>query len=159
LITNQLNHERVTLCSTGVIERAFTDIRQWAADTHLPDGRRIIDQDWVQLNLARVFSDLEVLRLMNWQVSWEATQGVLDVGHCSAIKVFGTEYYLEAFRLLMEILGPVAYLEEGTPGAVLASRLEMLYRGMLILTFGGGTNELQRDLITMFSLGFPRAAR
>jgi alkylation response protein AidB-like acyl-CoA dehydrogenase len=73
--------------------------------------------------------------------------------------VFGTEYYLEAFRLLMEILGPVAYLEEGTPGAVLASRLEMLYRGMLILTFGGGTNELQRDLITMFSLGFPRAAR
>jgi hypothetical protein len=40
-----------------------------------------------------------------------------------------------------------------------ASRLEMLYRGMLILTFGGGTNELQRDLITMFSLGFPRAAR
>jgi alkylation response protein AidB-like acyl-CoA dehydrogenase len=159
LITNQLNHERVTLCSTGVIERAFTDIRQWSADTTLPDGRRIIDQDWVQLNLARVFSDLEVLRLMNWQVSWEATQGVLDVGHCSAIKVFGTEYYLEAFRLLMEILGPVAYLEEGTPGAVLASRLEMLYRGMLILTFGGGTNELQRDLITMFSLGFPRAAR
>lgn len=159
LITNQLNHERVTLCSTGVVERAFTDIRQWAADTLLPDGRRVIDQEWVQLNLARVFADLEVLRLMNWQVSWEATQGVLDVGHCSAIKVFGTEYYLEAFRLLMEVLGPVAYLTEGTPGAVLASRLEMLYRGMLILTFGGGTNELQRDLITMFSLGFPRAAR
>ena len=159
LITNQLNHERVTLCSTGVVERAATDIRAWAAETLLPDGRRVIDQEWVQLNLAKVFADLEVLRLMNWQVSWEATQGVLDVGHCSAIKVFGTEYYLEAFRLLMEILGPVAYLEEGSPGAVIASRLEMLYRGMLILTFGGGTNELQRDLITMFSLGFPRAAR
>jgi alkylation response protein AidB-like acyl-CoA dehydrogenase len=159
LITNQLNHERVTLCSTGVVERAFTDIRQWAADTKLPDGRRVIDQEWVQLNLAKVFAELDVLRLMNWQVGWEATQGKLDVGHCSAIKVFGTEYYLEAFRLLMEVLGPVAYLEQGTPGAVLASRLEMLYRGMLILTFGGGTNELQRDLITMFSLGFPRAAR
>ena len=65
----------------------------------------------------------------------------------------------EAFRLLFEILGPVGYLTQGTPGAVVRARLETMYRGMLILTFGGGTNEMQRDLITMFSLGFPRAAR
>jgi alkylation response protein AidB-like acyl-CoA dehydrogenase len=159
LITNQLNHERVTLCSTGVVERALTDIRAWAQATELPDGRRVVDQEWVQLNLARVHAKLDVLRLMNWQSAWEATQGVLDIGHCSAIKVYGTEFYLEAFRLLFEILGPPGYLKAGSPGAVLQSRLEGLYRGMLILTFGGGTNEMQRDLITMFSLGFPRAAR
>ena len=159
LITNQLNHERVTLCSTGVVERALTDIRAWAQQTSLPDGRRVIDQEWVQLNLARVHAKLEALRLMNWQSAWEATKGVLDIGHCSAIKVYGTEFYLEAFRLLFEILGPPGYLKAGTPGAVLQSRLEALSRGMLILTFGGGTNEMQRDLITMFSLGFPRAAR
>jgi 3-oxocholest-4-en-26-oyl-CoA dehydrogenase alpha subunit len=159
LITNQLNHERVTLCSTGVVERALTDIRSWAQTTTLPDGRRVVDQEWVQLNLARVHAKLDVLRLMNWQSAWEATRGVLDIGHCSAIKVYGTEFYLEAFRLLFEILGPAGYLRSGTPGAILQSRLEALYRGMLILTFGGGTNEMQRDLITMFSLGFPRAAR
>jgi 3-oxocholest-4-en-26-oyl-CoA dehydrogenase alpha subunit len=159
LITNQLNHERVTLCSTGVVERALTDIRAWAQSTTLPDGRRVVDQEWVQLNLARVHAKLDVLRLMNWQSAWEATRGVLDIGHCSAIKVYGTEFYLEAFRLLFEILGPPGYLRSGTPGAILQSRLEALYRGMLILTFGGGTNEMQRDLITMFSLGFPRAAR
>jgi alkylation response protein AidB-like acyl-CoA dehydrogenase len=159
LITNQLNHERVTLCSTGVIERAYDDILAWARETELPAGGRVIDQEWVQMNLARVFAGLDVLRLMNWQSAWEATEGTLDIGHCSAIKVYGTEFYLEGFRLLMEILGPRAYLKTGTPGAVLASRLETLYRGMLILTFGGGVNEMQRDLITMFSLGFPRAAR
>jgi 3-oxocholest-4-en-26-oyl-CoA dehydrogenase alpha subunit len=159
LITNQLNHERVTLCSTGVIERGLADISAWARQTMLPDGRRVIDQEWVQLNLARVHAKLDVLRLMNWQSAWEATQGKLDIGHCSAIKVYGTEFYLEAFKLLMEILGPPGYLKAGTPGAVLQSRLESNYRGMLILTFGGGTNEMQRDLITMFSLGFPRAAR
>ena len=43
---------------------------------------------------------------MNWQVADEATKGVLDIGHCSAIKVYGTEFYLEALRLLAEILGP-----------------------------------------------------
>ncbi|MGA0204782.1 MAG: acyl-CoA dehydrogenase family protein, partial [Ilumatobacteraceae bacterium] len=159
LITNQLNHERVTLCSTGVVERALADTLEWAKNTTLPDGRRVADQEWVQLNLARVHAKLDVLRLMNWQSAWEATQGVLDVGHCSAIKVYGTEFYLEAFRLLFEILGPPGYLKSGTPGSILKARLENLYRGMLILTFGGGTNEMQRDLITMFSLGFPRAAR
>ncbi len=159
LITNQLNHERVTLCSTGVVERALADTLEWAKKTNLPDGRRVADQEWVQLNFARVHSKLDVLRLMNWQSAWEATQGKLDVGHCSSIKVYGTEFYLEAFRLLFEILGPPGYLKQGTPGSVLRARLESLYRGMLILTFGGGTNEMQRDLITMFSLGFPRAAR
>ncbi|MGD9704692.1 MAG: acyl-CoA dehydrogenase family protein [Acidimicrobiia bacterium] len=159
LITNQLNHERVTLCSTGVVERALDEIGSWARSTELPDGRRVVDQDWVQLNLARVHAKLDVLRLLNWQSAWEATQGKLDIGHCSAIKVYGTEFYLEAFRLLFEILGPPGYLSAGTPGAVLRSRLESLYRGLLILTFGGGTNEVQRDLISMFSLGFPRASR
>lgn len=159
LITNQLNHERVTLCSSGIGERALSDVRDWAASTLLPDGRRVIDQDWVQLNLARVAAKLEVLRLMNWRVAWEATQGKLDIGHCSGIKVYGTEFYLETFRLLFEILGPSGYLKPGSPGAIVQSRLESSYRGMLILTFGGGTNEMQRDLITMFSLGFPRASR
>lgn len=159
LITNQLNHERVTLCSTGVIERAFQETKAWAEETKLPDGRRVAEQEWVQLNLARVYSTIDVLRLMNWQSAWEATQGVLDIGHCSAIKVFGTEGYLDSFRLLFEIFGPVGYLRDGTAGAQIRARLESLYRGMLILTFGGGTNESQRDLISMFSLGFPRTAR
>src|SRR3954468_6247158 len=54
LITNQLNHERVTLCSSGVVERQLEDVRRWAQDTKLADGRRVIDQEWVQVNLARV---------------------------------------------------------------------------------------------------------
>ena len=80
---------------------------------------------------------------------------MLDIGHCSAIKVFGTEFYLEACRLLFEVLGPAGYLKAGTPGASCAHGVESLYRGLLILTFGGGVNEMQRDLITMFCLGLP----
>jgi alkylation response protein AidB-like acyl-CoA dehydrogenase len=159
LITNQLNHERVTLCSSGVIERALTDVQRWAQETKLADGRRVIDQEWVQVNLARIRSRLEFLRLMNWKVAWTATQGHLDVADASSIKVFGTEFYLESFRLMMEIIGERSYLKDGSPDSVLHSRLERNYRSMLILTFGGGTNEIQRDLIAMFGLGFPRASR
>jgi len=159
LITNQLNHERVTLCSSGVIEGLLAEVQKWAQDSRLVDGRRVVDQEWVQLNLARVRARLEFLRLINWKVAWTATQGHLDVADASSIKVFGTEFYLEAFRLLFEIVGQRGYLRDGSPDAVLGGRLERFYRSLLILTFGGGTNEIQRDLIATFGLGFPRASR
>src|SRR5438552_4625037 len=159
LITNQLNHERVTLCSPGIVERTLAEVRKWAQETKLADGRRVVDQEWVQLNLARIHAKLEFLKLINWKVASSATQGRLDVADASTTKVFGTEFYLEAFRLMFEIVGQVGYLKEGSPDAVLKSRLERLYRGLLILTFGGGTNEIQRDLIGVFGLGMPMAKR
>jgi 3-oxocholest-4-en-26-oyl-CoA dehydrogenase alpha subunit len=159
LITNQLNHERVTLFASGVMDRALSEVTQYAQETKLPDGRRVIDQTWVQYNLAKLQAKVEVVRLMNWQVAWEATQGVLDIGHCSALKVYGSELNMEGYQLLMEILGPVSYLEPDAPGAVLRSRIQAGTRGAIILTFGGGVNEMQRDLISQFTLGFPRADR
>jgi alkylation response protein AidB-like acyl-CoA dehydrogenase len=159
LITNQLNHERVTLCSPGIVERTLDEVQAWAQQTRLADGRRVIDQEWAQVNLAKVRAKLEFLNLINWKVAWTATQGHLDVADASSIKVFGTEFYLEAFRLLFEVIGQPAYLKRGSPEAVLKSRLESMYRGLLILTFGGGTNEIQRDLISIFGLGLPRSLR
>jgi alkylation response protein AidB-like acyl-CoA dehydrogenase len=159
LITNQLNHERVTLCSPGIIERTLEETKSWAATTTLANGQRVIDQQWVQMSLARVHARLEFLKLMNWKVAWSATQNRLDVADASSVKVFGTEFYLEAFRLLFEIVGQRGYLKPGSADEVLKARLEGLYRSLLILTFGGGTNEIQRDLIAVFGLGLPRALR
>jgi alkylation response protein AidB-like acyl-CoA dehydrogenase len=159
LITSQLNHERVTLCSPGMLQRVSDEVFQWARDTALADGRRVIDQEWVRLNLARVRAGLDFLQLMNWKVAWDGTQQRLEVADASTIKVFGTEFYLEAFRLLMEVIGERSYLVEGTPEALLKSRLEQMYRGLIILTFGGGVNEVQRDLIAVFGLDMPMAKR
>ena len=153
LITNQLNHERVTLCSPGMVERSFEEVLAWARETG------VIAQEWVQIHLARVEAKLEFLRLMNWKVAWSATQGGLDVADASTVKVFGTEFYLEAFRLLFEVMGQRGYLQRESPGAVLRGRIEGLYRSLLILTFGGGTNEIQRDLISIFGLNMPRSLR
>jgi 3-oxocholest-4-en-26-oyl-CoA dehydrogenase alpha subunit len=159
IITSQLNHERVTLCSSGIIERSLEEVLAWAQDNKLADGRRVIDQQWVQLSLARVHAKLEFLKLINWKVAWSATEGRLDVADASMTKAFGTEFYLEAFRLMFEIVGQRGYLRPGSADSVLHSHLESLYRGLLILTFGGGTNEVQRDLIATFGLGMPRPSR
>ena len=118
-----------------------------------------MSKEWVQINLARVYAGLEFLRLINWKVAWTATRGSLSPADASATKVFGTEFYLESFRLLMEIMGQRGYLKRGSPEVVFEGQLENLYRGLLILTFGGGTNEIQRDLIGLFGLGLPRVPR
>src|SRR5947207_5716801 len=96
LITNQLNRERVTLCSSRIIERALTDTRRWAQETKLADGRRVIDQEWVQVHLARIHARLEFLRLANGQVAWDATQTRLGVADASPVQVVRRGSYLEA---------------------------------------------------------------
>ena len=158
LITNQLNHERVALCSAAPVQNMLAEVRRWAHDTFLPDGRRVIDQEWVQLHLARVHAKVEFLKLINWKIAWGVRNGV-GPQDASATKVFGTELSIEAYRALMEVIGQEATIVRGSPGSVLRSRLERMYRSALILTFGGGTNEVQRDIIAMVGLGLPRAPR
>jgi alkylation response protein AidB-like acyl-CoA dehydrogenase len=99
-----------------------------------------------------------VLKLLNWKVAWAADKG-LNPADASATKVYGTELALETYRLLIEIVGQAGYLPEGSPGAVLKGKLERNSRGQMIFTFGGGTNEVQRDIIAMVGLGMPRAPR
>jgi 3-oxocholest-4-en-26-oyl-CoA dehydrogenase alpha subunit len=157
LITTQLNHERIALSAVGFVDRIFDDVCRWARETRLADGRRVIDQPWVQVHLARVQAKLEVLKLLNWQQAWSMARGTLNFAEASAVKVFGSEFYVEAYQLLLEVMGEAGYLRAGSPDAILKGRVERMYRTTLILTFGGGTNEVQRDIIAMAGLGMPRA--
>ena len=159
LITNQLNHERVALTSAAPVQAALADVRDWAASTCRADGRRVIDAEWVQLNLARVHAKAEFLKLLNWRVASAGGAGSLGPADASATKVFGTEFAVEAYRLLMEVLGAAGVVRSGSAGEVLAGRIERAHRAALILTFGGGTNEVQRDIIAATALGLPLSRR
>jgi alkylation response protein AidB-like acyl-CoA dehydrogenase len=161
LITNQLNHERVALTSSAPVRTALREVVDWAKDTKLPDGRRVIDQEWVQLHLARVHAKAEFLKLYNWKIASDSggSPGPAVRTEASATKVFGTEFAIEAYRLLMEVLGANATVREGSRGALLRGRVERMHRAALILTFGGGTNEVQRDIIAAAALGLPAARR
>jgi 3-oxocholest-4-en-26-oyl-CoA dehydrogenase alpha subunit len=156
LITNQLNHERVALTSAAPILTALGEVREWAQNTKLADGRRVIDQEWVQLHLARVHAKVQFLRLMNWRIASGSSVGPADA---SATKVFGTEFATEAYRLLTEVIGANGIVRMGSPAAVLQARVERMARSSLILTFGGGTNEIQRDIIAGVGLRLPASGR
>ena len=156
LITNQLNHERVALTSAAPMQNALREVRDWAAKTPAEGGSRVIDAEWVQMHLARVHAKTEVLKLLNWQIAAQLDNGqALGPAAASATKIYGTELTIEACRLLMEVLGASAPVRAGSPGALLSGRIERMHRSALILTFGGGTNEIQRDMIAMLALGQP----
>jgi alkylation response protein AidB-like acyl-CoA dehydrogenase len=162
LITNQLNHERVALTSAAPLQAALREVRDWAAATKCADGRRVLDAQWVQIALARVHARTELLKLLNWQIAARAdSAGGAGLGPAaaSATKVYGTELTIEACRALMEVLGANASVRQDSPGAILAGRIERMQRTGLILTFGGGTNEIQRDMIAMIALGLPYSRR
>ena len=160
LITTQLNHERVALFPVGPLQRMVEETAAWAAETRDGHGARVLDRPWVQLNLASVTARLEVLELMNWRQAWMLeTAGDMHPAAASTVKVFGSELYVDAYRRLQEVLGAAGHLRAGSPGAALSGRLERYFRGYMVLTFGGGTNEIQRDIIAMAGLRMPRPPR
>jgi alkylation response protein AidB-like acyl-CoA dehydrogenase len=156
LITTQLNFERAALGNLGALEPLFEQTLQWALDTEL-DGGRVIDQPWVQLALARVEAEVAAYKLVNLRVNAAMTKGVLNMGEASAAKVFGTELAQQVAGQLLEVLDHNG-LRRGAD-APLRGALESAYRIAVISTFGGGANEIQRDIIAMAGLGMPRAPR
>jgi alkylation response protein AidB-like acyl-CoA dehydrogenase len=159
LITAQLNHERITLAAPGLADRLLDEVWAWAAKAERPDGRRVIDEPWVQLHLARVHAKLEALRLLNWRSAWSLAAGVPRMEEASAVKVMGSELFVECYRLLLEVAGAAGLVVAGEPGALFGGLLEQAYRAATTLTFGGGVNEVQREIIATAGLGLPRARR
>ncbi|MGP3956196.1 acyl-CoA dehydrogenase family protein [Nonomuraea sp. 3N208] len=152
LIVNQLNHERVTLGPAGNIGQAYDRFLAWARRTglvHNPDVRRA---------LARVWAALRTNELLNWQVAANMDLGWLGAPDASATKIYGSERMQEVGRIIGDVLA--RYGDPGDPEtAELLERNDHGVKGAVVLTFGGGVNEVQRELIAMLGLGLPRPPR
>jgi alkylation response protein AidB-like acyl-CoA dehydrogenase len=159
MITTQLNFERVALGPAAGIFRNLQAVSEWAKATPAPEGGRVIDREWVRVALAWVRAKAEAAQLFNWRVAWLQESGRLNPADASAMKVYGTELRIESIHRLMDVLGPAASLKDGCPGALLHGKLEADYRRAIVGTFGGGVNEVQREIIGAAGLGLPRVPR
>ena len=159
LITDQLTHERILVGQASEVERLLEEVTNWARAERLSDGRRVIDQEWVQMHLARVASLVEYGRLANFRGAAEAEAGALQPHTASAAKVFSSEMATPALQMLLEVIGQRGYLRDGQPDSLPHLDIERAYRLALQAKTGGGTNEVQREIIAGFGLGMPRAPR
>jgi alkylation response protein AidB-like acyl-CoA dehydrogenase len=156
LITGQLNIERLSLFTHGQVDSLYQGVCEWAAETDAPSGGKLIEQPWVQQNLAKVKTGLEVVKLICWKQVWAMDQGPLNMADASVAKVYSSEFFVELYRMLLEVMGQAGTIATHSPGAVLKGKIEFRWRVGAVLTFGGGTNEVQRDIIAMAGLWMPR---
>jgi alkylation response protein AidB-like acyl-CoA dehydrogenase len=160
LITTQLNHERVGLAAMGgLAHRLWDEVVDWCRATDSGGGGPMIDVPWVQMDLARAHARLEAMKLLNWRMAAALDAGALEPADSSAVKVYGTETLVDVYRTLLGVLGSRGYLPSGSPGAVLQGDVERAGRAAQINTFGGGVNEVQREIIASAGLGMARRAR
>jgi len=160
LITTQLNHERVGLAAFGGIAfKHLDDVVVWAKETCDAAGVRVVDDPRVQQALGEASARLDAMKVMNWRMAWGLEQDLLDPAQASAVKVYSTETLIEVYRLLQEVVGVAGALRKGSAGAVLLGALSQEARACQINTFGGGVNEVQREIIAMAGLKMPRAPR
>jgi 3-oxocholest-4-en-26-oyl-CoA dehydrogenase alpha subunit len=160
LITMQLNHERVGLAAfSSYAHKALEDVAAFARETESTEGRRVADEPWAQHCLGEAYARLEALKVLNWRMGYELERGALDPSLASAVKVHSSEALIDVYRLLLEVLGIPGTVKQGSPGELLRGELEREWRHCQINTFGGGVNEVQREIIAMLGLGLPRAPR
>ncbi|WP_112469381.1 acyl-CoA dehydrogenase family protein [Streptomyces triticisoli] len=154
LITSQLNHERIGLAALGGRTAGLWErVLEWAKDNGT------IELPWVRQEFARTHAKLEAMRLMNWKMTSAVAQGTLTGADAGAAKAYGTETHIDVQRTLTQILGAAGRIRPESPGAVLAGQVEQLSRQGIVNTFGGGVNEILRDMVATQGLGLPRKGR
>lgn len=156
LITTQLNHERVSLGPSGKIEQLYDKVRDWAAP------RAILDEPEAQRALGRIHAMTRLNELLNWQVAATAEDPDTDqsqvIADASATKIFSTESLQEAGRLAEEVVG--RFGDPADPAtAELLGWLDRRTKQNLVVTFGGGVNEVMRELVASAGLKLPRVPR
>ncbi|MBV8350087.1 MAG: acyl-CoA dehydrogenase family protein [Mycolicibacterium sp.] len=155
LITTQLNNERVMLGPAGRFAGIYDRVRAWAAK---PGGNGVtpIDHDDVKRALGEIYSIWRINELLNWQVA--AAGEHIDVADASATKVFATERVQYVGRLAEEIVGKYGNPAEPDTKDLLGW-LDTQTKRNLVITFGGGVNEVMREMVAAAGLKVPRVPR
>jgi len=155
-MTTQLSFERIALVPSAPMRRNVDQTIQWAKETYC-DGKPIIERPWVRQKFAELTMELEVLKMLNYYVVWLITQDALVYAESSMIKVYGVELNQKVNSSLLQIMGQFGQLQMGSKWAPLKGKVEHALRMDIVLIFGGGALEVQRNIIAIAGLGMPRA--
>ena len=150
-----LNFERLSIGSVGMVRRYFRELVQVVRELEV-DGQPLKSQPWVRERLARLAVDIEAAAMLGLETAWALEQGRVPAAESSMAKIAVSELTERLGAIGCEILSLNGQLHPNDPHAILHGRLQWLYRIAPMLQFGGGTNEVQRNIIAMLGYGLPR---
>jgi alkylation response protein AidB-like acyl-CoA dehydrogenase len=150
-----LNLERLSIGSVSMVRRYFRELVAVVRELDV-DGRPLRERPWVRERLARLAVDIEAARMLGLETAWALEQGRVPAAESSMAKIFVSELTERIGNIGSEIFGLNGQLHQDERLALLHGRLQWLYRIAPMLQFGGGTNEVQRNIIAMLGYGLPR---
>jgi alkylation response protein AidB-like acyl-CoA dehydrogenase len=154
-MTTALDFERIAMGSVGQARRMFEDVLGWCRSAVI-DGARAGDAPWVRMRLAQLAVDLEIGRLLGWLNAVTIDRGEVPVKEASMVKVFNSELRQRVCDVGLAVMSLHGQVVPDSEAGCLQRRLQRMYRAAPVWRFGGGTNEVQRDIIAQHGLGLPR---
>ncbi len=155
-ITNQLDLERIALCTSSPLRRRINNATEFARETKV-DGKLIIDRPEVKAKLAELTAEVEALKLLNFQVAMKITNGEMVYAEASTVKAYGSMLYQKVNNSILEIFGPLGLIQYGNDLSPLDGDVEHGFRADIVFIFGGGAIEVQKTIIAMAGLMLPMA--
>jgi len=157
-ITGALDLERGALTNAGDLRRALDDLTELAGRA-TRDGSVPLHTSGFRRRLAQADADVEAAELMGYQASSLLESGVIPTVEVSVEKIFTSELRQRIADLALDLLGPDGLVAYRTAEAPQDGKFERLYRVAPLMRFGGGTNEVLRDVIAQRGHGMPSYGR
>jgi alkylation response protein AidB-like acyl-CoA dehydrogenase len=150
-----LNFERLSIGSIGMARRSFRALVRVVRELEI-DGRPLRADPWVRAELARIQVEIDAARMLGLETAWALDQGRVPAAESSMAKIYVSELTQRIADLGSQILGLNGQTHQNEPSALADGRMQWMYRIAPMLAFGGGTNEVQRDIIGFMGYGLPR---
>jgi alkylation response protein AidB-like acyl-CoA dehydrogenase len=153
-ITQALDFERVAVAITGGLRRLLDDLVDYCRSN--PQGAELARRPEVRHRLAELEVEVELARLLNYRAAAMIDDGEIPYAEASMTKIRTTELLAKASDTALQLLGPLGQLGPYDPRTPLSGLAQLTYRMAPYFRFGGGTNEIQRDIVAQRGLGMPR---
>ena len=155
-ISEALDLERFTMFTYSPI-KARLDLVIDYVKTATRDGEPLHDDPLVRAQIAELSTKAEVARVLGLKFLAKSLKGgAAPTAEASQYKLFATEFSKVLANSSMDICGPGAQLRVGTEDAPMKGRAESTYRYTVLDTIGGGTSEVQKNIIARRKLGLPK---
>ena len=160
-ISQALDLERFTMFTYSPVKQRLDLLVDHVTSTKR-DGVPLKDDPQVRARLAHLATEAEVarglgLKVVDASMKAERGGGSPPTVEASEYKLYTTEFSKRLANASMDIGGPGTQIRVKTPEAPMAGRAESTYRYTVLDTIGGGTSEVQKNIISRRGLGLPKA--
>jgi alkylation response protein AidB-like acyl-CoA dehydrogenase len=153
-ICEALDLERFAMMPVGPLEKKVEALCDYVRGA-VRDGAPLREDPRVRRSIAQAVTQLEVARMLQRRVISEALRDRVPSVESSRYKLFMNETGQRVADAALDLMGPVGQLKPGTAGAPVGGRFERSYRYTVVDTIGGGTSEIQKNIIARRGLGLP----